>query len=67
MSLDYCLPFRSVLRLETLLRAIGRVHQGEVWFDKETKVALLSAAKKAGGESAARIATLTKREREMVF
>lgn len=50
-----------------LLKAIERVRQGEVWLDQETMAGLLSAANMAGGEDATRIATLTKREREIIL
>ena len=52
---------------EVLLKAIERVSQGEVWLDQATVAGLLSAANKAGGEDATRIATLTKREREIIL
>ena len=52
---------------EALLRAIERVRQGEVWLDKSTIAGLLSAANKAGDEDTVRIATLTKREREIIL
>jgi DNA-binding NarL/FixJ family response regulator len=52
---------------EVLLKAIERVSQGEVWLDQATVAGLLSAANKAGGEDAARIAALTKREREIIL
>jgi len=52
---------------EVLLRAIKRVGLGEVWLDQATVAGLLSAANKAGGEDAARIGTLTKREHEIIL
>lgn len=50
-----------------LLRAIERVRQGEVWLDQATMSGLLLAANNAGDEDSARIATLTKREREIIL
>jgi DNA-binding NarL/FixJ family response regulator len=52
---------------EALLRAIERVCQGEVWLDQATIAGLLSATNNARGEDATRIATLTKREREIIL
>ncbi len=52
---------------EALLRAIERVSQGEVWLDQAMIAGLLSAANKTGDEDAVRIATLTKREREIIL
>lgn len=52
---------------EALLRAIERVSQGEVWLDQAMIAGLLSAANKAGDGDAVRIATLTKREREIIL
>lgn len=52
---------------EALLRAIERVHEGEVWLDQTTIAGLLSVANKVGDEDTARIATLTKREREVIL
>lgn len=52
---------------EALLIAIERVHKGEVWLDQATITGLLSAADKTGDKDAARIATLTKREREVIL
>lgn len=52
---------------ESLLRAIERVRQGEVWLDHATIAGLLSVTNKAEDRDAARIATLTKREREIIL
>jgi two-component system nitrate/nitrite response regulator NarL len=52
----------------TLLKAIERVGQGEVWFDQSMIAGLLSAAASiAGGQDDVRIAMLTKREREIIL
>jgi two-component system nitrate/nitrite response regulator NarL len=53
---------------ETLLKAIERVGQGEVWFDQSMIAGLLSAASSiAGGQDVVRMAMLTKREREVIL
>lgn len=52
---------------EALLRAIERVSQGEVWLDQAMIAGLLSAVNKAEDVDAVRIATLTKREREIIM
>ena len=53
---------------ETLLKAIERVGQGEVWFDQSMIAGLLSAAASiAGGQDVVRMAMLTKREREIIL
>lgn len=52
---------------ETLFRAIERVSQGEVWLDQSMIAGLLSAANKVEHMDAVRIATLTKREREIIL
>jgi DNA-binding NarL/FixJ family response regulator len=52
---------------ETLLRAIERVCEGEVWLDQSMIASLLSAANKVGDEDSVRIASLTKREREIIL
>ncbi len=52
----------------TLLKAIERVGQGEVWFDQSMIAGLLSAAASiAGGQDVVRMAMLTKREREIIL
>lgn len=56
---------------EVLLKAIGKVSEGEVWFDRATMGNVLSQMSKGGGWSgenpeAAKIASLTDREREVV-
>ena len=58
--------------IEVLLKAIERVSAGEIWFDGSTMAGVLRDIKhtngsKLDGEAAARIATLTKREREVVI
>lgn len=53
---------------ETLLRALERVRQGEVWLDQAIVASLLSAASAmAGGQDAVRMAMLTKREHEIIL
>lgn len=53
---------------ETLLRALERICQGEVWFDQAMVAGLLSVASTvAGGEDAVRMALLTKREHEIIL
>ena len=54
-----------------LLKAIERVYAGEIWFDRSTLAGVIrnithSNGSKLDAEAAARIATLTKREREVV-
>jgi DNA-binding NarL/FixJ family response regulator len=54
---------------EVLIKAIEKVHAGEVWFDRSTMarmIAGISGASAARTQDAARIATLTDREREVV-
>jgi DNA-binding NarL/FixJ family response regulator len=52
---------------QALLRAIERVYQGEVWLDQATIAGLLSVANNGGDEEVVRIASLTKREREIIL
>lgn len=55
---------------DVLLRAIEMVHHGEMWLDQATMtnvLTALSAANKAEGEDAAKIATLTRREKEIIL
>ncbi|HEX7175525.1 MAG TPA: response regulator transcription factor [Pyrinomonadaceae bacterium] len=54
-----------------LLKAIDKVDQGEVWFDRATMGSVLSEMSRGGGRASediegAKIATLTDREREVV-
>jgi two-component system, NarL family, nitrate/nitrite response regulator NarL len=55
---------------ETLMKAIERVHAGETWLDSALVATLLSNRSRMRGQSldseAAKIATLTEREREVV-
>ena len=56
---------------EVLLKAIAKVNEGEVWFDRTTMGSVLSKMSRGGGRGdentdEARIATLTEREREVV-
>lgn len=55
---------------ETLLEAIRKVHAGEIWFDRPLLESALSRAMRspepAASPEAAKVATLTAREREIV-
>ena len=56
---------------EVLLKAIEKVSQGEVWFDRTTMGSVLSEMSRGGGRTgedpeAVKIASLTDREREVV-
>lgn len=56
---------------EVLLKAIEKVHQGEVWFDRTIMGSVLSEMSRGGRQASAnpeeaRIASLTDREREVV-
>lgn len=55
---------------EVILQAIERVHAGDVWLDKQTIGNVLSRLSKAGEQpvspEARKIATLTRKEREVV-
>jgi DNA-binding NarL/FixJ family response regulator len=54
---------------ETLLRAIERVHAGEVWLERAMMASVLSQMTRASQQpdpEAAKIATLTTREREVI-
>lgn len=57
---------------EVLIKAIEKVHAGEVWFDRSTVGSVLAEisratnAKKKADPEATKIATLTKREREVI-
>jgi DNA-binding NarL/FixJ family response regulator len=56
---------------EVLLKAIEKVSQGEVWFDRTTMGSVLSEMSRGGGRTgedpeAVKIASLTGREREVV-
>jgi two-component system, NarL family, nitrate/nitrite response regulator NarL len=57
--------------IAVLLKAIERVSAGEIWFDRSTMAGVIRDIKhpngsKSNGEAATRIATLTKREREVI-
>jgi len=56
---------------QTLLKAIERVHAGEVWLDRSLTASVLGELSQGGGKKnlnpeAARIASLTDREREVI-
>jgi two-component system, NarL family, nitrate/nitrite response regulator NarL len=53
---------------ETLLKAIEKVHAGEVWFGRSLMAATLSRAHEVAkpDPESAKIATLTRREREII-
>lgn len=56
---------------ETLFKAIEKVHAGEAWFERATMASALSEMSRVNGAretdaEAARIATLSEREREVV-
>lgn len=54
---------------DILLKAIEKVHQGEIWLDRSTMTSVLtsmSAAKRGENENAAKIATITRRESEVI-
>ena len=56
---------------DVLLKAIERVHQGEVWFDRSLMGSVLNEISRKDGAGninpdAAKIATLTAREREII-
>ena len=56
---------------DVLLKAIEKVHHGEVWFDRTTMGSVLAQMSRRGGRAAeepevAKIASLTDREREVV-
>jgi DNA-binding NarL/FixJ family response regulator len=56
---------------EVLLKAIEKVSQGEVWFDRATMGSVLSEMSRGGGRAsedpeAVKVASLTDREREVV-
>jgi len=56
---------------DVLLKAIEKVHHGEVWFDRTTMGSVLAQMSRGGGRAAedpegAKIASLTDREREVV-
>ncbi len=57
--------------VETLVKAIKKVHSGEIWFDRATMAGVIHDLAQPNRlardeEAAARIATLTKREREVI-
>jgi DNA-binding NarL/FixJ family response regulator len=54
---------------EVLLRAIEKVHHGEVWLDQAMMTSVLTAlsANKSEAEDAAKMATITKREKEIIL
>ena len=57
--------------VEILVKAITKVHSGEVWFGRATMAGVLRQLghpddKASDGEAASRIASLTKREREVI-
>ena len=54
-----------------LMKALNKVHQGEVWFDRTTMGSVLAEMSRGGGRAgedpeAAKIASLTDRERDVV-
>lgn len=51
---------------ETLLRAVEKVHDGEVWLDRRLVAELMAAAPGSDGTPHARMELLTKRERDVV-